>query len=234
MYHPGGLTLKLKARYDKHMEKGEKGNNIMTPSDHTATGDGLRHRQPGHGPTPSEQLQTEDIIASTPNRLLSWDDIHPWQQDNAYILTGYRQASSSYRGSFASLSYVHNETVNIWSHLLGAIAFLLLAAAGVFVVVFLEHEIAPRYASASRTDVFVFGCFFAGAIACLGMSATYHCLSNHSPVVAKWGNKLDYAGIVLLIVGSYVPAMYYGFRCHTRLMSLYLSNVSRIPPVLST
>ena len=32
-------------------------------------------------------------------------------------------------------------------------------------------------------------------------------------------------GIVFLIVGSYVPALYYGLFCHPRLMSMYMSAV---------
>lgn len=58
------------------------------------------------------------------------------------------------------------------------------------------------------------------------MSATYHALCNHSPDVAKWGNKLDYTGIVCLIMGSYMPAMYYGFYCLPRLLEVYLALVS--------
>ncbi|KAK4188442.1 hemolysin-III related-domain-containing protein [Podospora australis] len=147
-----------------------------------------------------------------------WDDLDPWRRDNAFIRTGYRPTSNSFHKSFASLRYLHNESVNIWSHLLGAILF---SVGGTY----LYYLIRPRYASASSADVVVFACFFLGAFLCLGMSATYHTLSNHSPDVAKWGNKLDYTGIVCLILGSYVPAMYYGFKCHPGLLKMYLSTI---------
>lgn len=58
------------------------------------------------------------------------------------------------------------------------------------------------------------------------MSATYHAISNHSDKVAKWGNKLDYTGIVFLIVGSYVPALWYGFWCEPGKLTVYLGAVS--------
>ncbi|KAK3389517.1 hemolysin-III related-domain-containing protein [Podospora didyma] len=151
--------------------------------------------------------------------LVLWDDLPAWRRDNVYIQRGYRQTSNSYWRSFVSLSYLHNETVNIWSHLLGAVAFTCGGA-------FLHSVVAPRYGSASSADVLVFGCFFAGAYLCLGMSATYHTLQNHSPAVNKWGNKLDYTGIVFLIVGSYVPALYYGFVCKPTQLTLYLSAIS--------
>jgi len=146
-------------------------------------------------------------------------DLPPWRRDNAYILSGYRPTSNSFSLSLRSLLYLHNETVNIWSHLLGALASCLAGAAA-------YNLIHPRYVTASPADVLVFSCFFLGAVACLGMSATYHAVCNHSHEVARWGNKLDYTGIVFLIVGSYVPALWYGFYCHPGLMTAYLTAVS--------
>ncbi|KAH8704463.1 hemolysin-III related-domain-containing protein [Phaeosphaeriaceae sp. PMI808] len=124
-----------------------------------------------------------------------WHEIQPWQQDNHYILSGYRPASNSYLTSWKSLSYLHNESVNIYTHLLGALAFLITSA-------ILYAVLGPRYETASREDVYAFSCFFFGAMACLGMSATYHAISNHSHAVAVWGNQLDYVGIVGLIWGD--------------------------------
>ncbi|KAK2608589.1 hypothetical protein QQS21_002815 [Conoideocrella luteorostrata] len=147
--------------------------------------------------------------------LLLWDDLPSWRRDNVYIQSGYRQIRASYMHCFQSLFYLHNESVNIWSHLIGALVTIAFSAYGYYVL----H---PRYEQATSADVFVFACFFGGAFLCLGMSATFHALVDHSKDVAKWGNKLDYTGIVALIVGSYVPAMYYGFFCRPALMSLYL------------
>ncbi|KAJ4389712.1 hypothetical protein N0V93_007184 [Gnomoniopsis smithogilvyi] len=154
--------------------------------------------------------------------LLAWDDLDEWRRDNAFIISGYRPTSNSYRGSFSSIFSIHNESVNIWTHLAGSILF---TTVGVAAFYFYEKLIAPRYSSATWTDTLVFGCFFAGAFLCLGMSATFHTLCNHSPEVAKWGNKLDYTGIVCLIIGSYMPAMYYGFYCLPELMEVYLSAI---------
>ncbi|KAI0483090.1 hemolysin-III related-domain-containing protein [Xylariaceae sp. FL0804] len=150
--------------------------------------------------------------------LVGWDDLPAWRRDNAYIRSGYRPDSGSYAGSLRSVLAVHNESVNIWSHVLGAVAF---PSAGLW----LYRVVAPRYAGAGASDILVFSCFFGGAALCLGMSATYHALSNHSEAVARWGNKLDYSGIVLLIVGSYVPALYYGLFCLPNLLTVYLAGI---------
>lgn len=72
------------------------------------------------------------------------------------------------------------------------------------------------------SDVLVFACFFSGVVVCLGMSATFHVVLDHSQEVARWGNKLGYMGIVALIVGSYVPALYYGFVGKPALFMAYL------------
>ncbi|KAI0514827.1 hemolysin-III channel protein Izh2 [Xylaria bambusicola] len=151
--------------------------------------------------------------------LLLWDELPHWRRDNAFILSGYRPASNSYVASFLSTFSVHNESVNIWTHAIGSLILVPLA------VLYLYTQIAPRYPSASSTDELVFACFLFGAALCLGMSATFHALSNHSETVAKWGNKLDYSGIVCLIVGSYVPALYYGLFCKPVLLSLYLCAI---------
>lgn len=96
--------------------------------------------------------------------------------------------------------------VNVYSHLLGAVGSLLLFA-------YVYSSLMPRYESATTGDIAVFGVFFLGCFSCLTLSATYHLFSNHSESVNRFGNKLDYLGIVAMIGGSYVPSIYYGFYC---------------------
>lgn len=159
--------------------------------------------------------------AKAVKKLLHWEELPPWLRDNHHIHTGYRPASSSFLVSFQSLAYVHNETVNIYSHLLPSLVAL---PAGFR----LYQILAPRYQSASQADISVFACFFVGAAFCLGMSATYHTISNHSPSVARIGNALDYVGIVGLITGSFIPSIYYGFYCAPRLQLIYWTMISSI------
>lgn len=151
-----------------------------------------------------------------------WNDVPKWLQDNHYVQSAYRPASDSYQKSAASLGYLHNQTVNIYTHLVGA------ALAGITAIV-LYAVVRPRYPMTTADDVLVFSCFFLGATACLGMSATYHTLSNHSESVAKFGNRLDYMGIVLLIWGSFVPSIYYGFSAEPGLVRLYWTMVRGHP-----
>jgi len=57
------------------------------------------------------------------------------------------------------------------------------------------------------------------------MSFAFHTLCCHSETVGKLFSKLDYCGIALLIMGSFVPWLYYGFYCHYEHKLIYLSVV---------
>ena len=153
-------------------------------------------------------------------RLLTihYDDLPHWLRDNPSIQTGYRPPSSSFTASLSSIMHLHNETVNIWTHLLGSVLFLILA-------VTLYSNVASRYPTATVADISAFSAFFAGATGCLGMSAAYHTISNHSEGVAGWGNRADYVGIIGLIVGSFVASCYYGFLCEPFLQHIYWTMV---------
>lgn len=119
------------------------------------------------------------------------------------------------------MGYVHNETINIYTHLLGAVTAVL----GSY---FLYTSLQSRYETASSQDIYVFSAFFLGLVSCLSLSATFHTFSNHSPSIQKFGNQLDYLGIVLLIWGSFIPSIYYGFHSDYELTIRYWCMITTI------
>ncbi|KAF9427349.1 hypothetical protein BGZ94_005068 [Podila epigama] len=151
--------------------------------------------------------------------LCTWAELPAWMQDNPAILTGYRRETFSYRKSIASLGYLHNESVNIWSHLLGAITFIILIPIAYFQVVGVLDTV-------QWTDIAVFYAFIAGAIICLSMSASFHTFTCHSEAVSGQWNRCDYVGIVFLSVGSFYPAIFYGFYCHKTWQIMYIALTS--------
>ncbi|KAF9580261.1 hypothetical protein BGW38_003166 [Lunasporangiospora selenospora] len=153
------------------------------------------------------------------SRTCTWAELPPWMKDNPAIRTGYRRPTLSYRKSIASLWYLHNESVNIWSHLLGAVTCLIVAPIVYFKVLGL-------FDTAQWTDVAVFYGFIAGAIICLTMSASFHTFCCHSEVVSSRWLRCDYVGIVFLIVGSFYPAIYYGFYCYKMWQIIYTSLIT--------
>ncbi|KIW08217.1 uncharacterized protein PV09_01145 [Verruconis gallopava] len=158
---------------------------------------------------------------------LLWHEIEEWQRDNVFIRRGYRPASNSFKKSAKSLAYLHNETVNIYTHLIGAVV----SALAFFWLYSIIH---PRYESATTQDVLVFSCFFLGATACLGLSAAFHLFSNHSRSVQVFGNQLDYLGIVFLIWGSFIPSIYYGFQRDPQLITKYWIMITTIGAMTAT
>ncbi|KAF6524746.1 hypothetical protein HZS61_010541 [Fusarium oxysporum f. sp. conglutinans] len=159
----------------------------------------LCQRYPSGAGLSTESINTGKVIENKAEKaLLLWDDLPAWRRDNAFIHSGYCRIRPSYLHSLRSLFNLHNESVNIWSHLLGAIV-------AVACSLNLYYVIRPRHDFATLSDVLVFACFIGGAGLCLGMSATFHAELNHSQKVAR-----------------FVPALYYGFFCMPTLLTAYL------------
>ena len=62
-------------------------------------------------------------------RTVTWHEVAEWQLDNRYILSGYRPEKADYLEIFTSLMFLHNETCNVYTHLVGALLLPLIATA---------------------------------------------------------------------------------------------------------
>ncbi|VDN55882.1 unnamed protein product [Dracunculus medinensis] len=139
-----------------------------------------------------------------------------WLQDNEYLRTGHRPPLPSFGSCVKSIFSLHTETGNIWTHMYGCAAFIGVAA----------WFLTRPSDLIQWQEKFVFSFFFMGAIACLGMSFSFHTLQCHSAEVGRLFSKLDYTGITLLIVGSFIPWIYYGFHCRPQPMIIYLTMIN--------
>ncbi|KAG2008397.1 HlyIII channel protein [Coprinopsis cinerea AmutBmut pab1-1] len=157
---------------------------------------------------------------SPASNTISWSDLEEWQRDNEYIIHGYRRLTHSWKGCFHSVfSYLHNETTNIHSHLWGAVLFA-------YLLVSFYPTYVNTHLGATWKDIAVMNIFLFSAIFCLCGSALYHTSGCHSKEVATRCHALDYSGIVILIVGSFFPSIYYGFYCQPRFQWFYLTAIS--------
>jgi adiponectin receptor len=150
--------------------------------------------------------------------LCTVHEIEHWQHDNEYLLASYRRVSNSYAKSLLSLFYIHNQTGNIYSHLVGVILFLSWAVSTF-------NDLLTRYQTSDLNDILVFGGFFAGALTCFGFSAFFHTVGNHSHEVYHSWLLLDLYGIFALIVGTVLSATYYGFYCERIWWKIYTTGV---------
>ena len=117
-----------------------------------------------------------------------------------------------------SLSYLHNETLNVYSHLAG----LVLLFPFIFILFYFGM---PAVKSTLIYDVLAFWSFLIGLIACLLCSTIFHLFTCHSEEVSHCCNKFDYVGIVFLEVGSFIATIYYGFYCDNFYRQLYISSI---------
>lgn len=153
------------------------------------------------------------------SRLWTWHELPEWYQDNEYILTGFRPISNSYRTCLRSMFEIHNQTGNIYSHLLGSLWMLGLAF-------WLNDYARTTYADISKDDYLVFGLCFMGSVTCFAVSAVYHTLSNHSCTTSEFCLKLDFLGIIGVTAGYFPPGLWYTFPCMNREKKIGLIGVS--------
>jgi adiponectin receptor len=119
----------------------------------------------------------------------------------------------------------HNETTNIWSHLIGfswaIYATIVYAIDNIF-----KSEL-PLGNSNDRIqfkahECLCFGVFILSASLCLLFSTIYHWFNCLSPTHHNKLLLLDLTGIALLVGSSYLPAIYFGFYCMPNLQAIYL------------
>lgn len=123
-------------------------------------------------------------------------------KDNVYLDDYHRPELRSVLECLQSLFFLHTETLNIWTHLLGAFGCAMLA--GYFLLTSQSEPIA-------RTLVAM---YLGGAIFCMGVSATFHAFNCHSEAAYRLLAKLDYCGILLLTVTTCPPWLYFSVYCH--------------------
>lgn len=156
--------------------------------------------------------QAKEVGKAVVQYLVDHSHLPHWLLDNEFLISGHRPPMPSFKECFASIFRLHTETVNIWTHLLGTMFFVIMAI----------HVITRPSSEVHLEKKLVFGAFFLGAIVCLLFSTLYHTLYCHSPKISKFFNKLDYCGISVLIVASFIPWLYYAFYCEFGTKVAYL------------
>ncbi|XP_025630640.1 heptahelical transmembrane protein 2 [Arachis hypogaea] len=68
--------------------------------------------------------------------------------------------------------------------------------------------------------------FLAGGMGCLACSSLSHLLACHSESFSLFFWRLDYAGISLMIVCSFIAPIYYAFLCNPYARLFYLTSIS--------
>ncbi|KAI0418884.1 mPR-like GPCR protein [Xylaria grammica] len=176
-----------------------------------------KQREPWVDVSTSASADSDHDAQAHKHGLISYKELPVWHQDNPFIKHGYRPISRSTVACLRSWGFLHNETLNIYTHLVPAAAALFVGEA--WVLTYLRQ----KYANAAPSDYLIFAFLLSAAATCLGISSAYHTLMSHSrEVEARW-LRLDFVGIIVLIVGSFVSGIYVGFWCETTERKIYWS-----------
>lgn len=141
-------------------------------------------------------------------------EIPQWMAENRFIRRGYR-AGYTMRMCVRSVFALHNETMNVWTHLIG---FVFFAAFGVMMLAFVIKPSWMHYA--------IFALMSLSCMACLGASTVFHLFSAHyNETICRRLHTLDYFGITCLVIGSFVPIAVLAFACEPHLKYLYLTMI---------
>lgn len=78
-----------------------------------STGEANVRRRRHDAPSSSESHGLLDTVKNVEGKiedtlLWAWDELPDWRKDNAFIHTGYRPTSNSYRLSFGSIFSIHS------------------------------------------------------------------------------------------------------------------------------
>lgn len=146
-------------------------------------------------------------------RLLHRDELPRSMWINEHIKTGYRPTNLSHGLCIKSVFEWNNETINIWSHLLGFCYFSFMQwNSNVHVLPSLK---------APFVDHLVTTVSVAGAQICMLLSVLYHTfgcigIEQHD----KW-LRADVFGISIGIIGMYLSGIYMSFYCFSVRLTLF-------------
>ena len=144
---------------------------------------------------------------------LNYYDMPEWMNSNSYILTGYRPFERSKCYYCKSFFKLHNETINIWTHMIGMFLF-----AGLLGYINTDSNLALYTGQAILMNVYVISC-----ILTYGFSAIMHTFYPISEFVCSSLQTLDYLGIGLQIFTTMQVFIYYSFYCQPTLSLIYMN-----------
>ncbi|CAO1616783.1 unnamed protein product [Sympodiomycopsis kandeliae] len=151
-------------------------------------------------------------LANQGSQLIHYTDLPMLWKNNEYILSGYRFIPlENWSALLKSAFELHNETINIHSHL-----------AGVIIVLPLFWPSKGLDDQTTWADRFVQTIYLVAALKCLVSSVVWHVFAGCSN--AKWFERaacVDYSGVALLVAASLWTTIYNEFYCQPNIAMLY-------------
>ncbi|KAL3084744.1 hypothetical protein niasHT_031629 [Heterodera trifolii] len=146
-------------------------------------------------------------------RLLHRDKLKPCMWLNKHIQSHYRPLELPWTLCMRSIFQWNNETVNVWSHLLGFVWF-------VYLQWWALNESLPSV-NAPMADYWVMGTAMLCSQLCMLLSSAYHIFGCHSPQRRKQWLRADLFGVSAGLSGLYMTGLYTSFYHFPELQKFY-------------
>lgn len=144
---------------------------------------------------------------------------YPQMKDNSFIFKHYRRPTDSPYSCISSAVRLHNETVNIWTHLFPSVVALVFMYYNLFSdpVSFQNHSLKVDLSLIDRLflNLPLLGNFF-----CFGISSIYHCFTNH----VNWAcclREIDFLGIAVVNCLHSISLNHFKFYHHSQLSIIF-------------
>uniref|UniRef100_A0A914UV09 Uncharacterized protein n=1 Tax=Plectus sambesii TaxID=2011161 RepID=A0A914UV09_9BILA len=134
---------------------------------------------------------------------------------NPYVHCGYRPTQLPPVLCLKSSLQWNNETVNIWSHVIGLLYFTWCQL--------YDNAVSLPQMGAKWEDHVVFTGSALCSQICMFMSACYHIFGCTSPIARQWWLTMDVMGISAGLMGIYFSGIYYAFYCFPTCLTFYMS-----------
>eukprot|EP00124_Ichthyophonus_hoferi_P001037 Ihof_evm18s46 gene=Ihof_evmTU18s46 len=148
-------------------------------------------------------------------RLLRAQDVEPYAM-LPHILDGYPNLKSTL-DCFRSWFWIHNETVNIWTHMIGFFMMIYLLFLTADEMGRKDYPIEDRVA---------FMIFFICASLCFGFSIFYHTFKCYKYSIYRLAVTMDYVGIFIMICGSFISGLHFEFYCDPLWRTIYQVGIT--------
>jgi adiponectin receptor len=176
--------------------------------------DGLRRRLPAD----TKMLKLR-LFLHIPRLFLSFYSRNA-QSNEVSSLVRRRCHTTSYREAISSIMYLHSESLNVWSHLLGTLWFCSSA------IRFTGTATSLWSTSAAAIIIFLIANIF-----CFACSTFYHLFADHAQA-GVW-LRLDHLGIVCAILASSIAFLALSLGCHNGEKYVYMGLVTAAAAVSS-
>jgi adiponectin receptor len=157
-------------------------------------------------------------------QYLPYEIVPDWSKDNPYILGHYRHTGKRWDYYMRSIFSIHNETVNIWTHILAALGYLSFLIWSIIEY----HNVIQTYI----IQAIVFYGYIIVSFICFSFSTIMHTFYPISERTCNRLMSLDYSGIFMNMTSSISAFIYFSFYCDVLYQKLYFILLSTVTLII--